>query len=108
MTTYTPYEVPLEAGKNQTFQITLGATVYTLTLVWRDNADGGWTLDISDSAGIPIINGIPLVTGYDLLAQYKHLGISGELIVMSDTTADDVPTFDNLGDASHLYFVTSA
>lgn len=100
----TAYEVPLSAA-NQRFTIQLGQVDYTFALTYRDVPEGGWVLDIADSAGAPIVAGIPLVTGADLLAQYAHLGIGGSLYVITDADPGAIPTFTNLGSASRLYFV---
>jgi hypothetical protein len=102
----TVQEIPLVAA-SQTFDISLANVVYKMTLVWRAAPEGGWVLDIADSDSVPILAGIPLVTGADLLAQYAYLGFGGELIVQTDHDVDAVPTFENLGDTSHLYFVTT-
>lgn len=100
------YEIPLTATP-QTFNITLQKVVYSLTVYWNaQNADGTWMLDIADENGNAIIDGIPLITGADLLAQYQHLGFGGVLVVQSDYNADALPTIDNLGSNSHLFFVT--
>ena len=101
----TAYEIPL-SGMSQTFSIALAGVTYQLTLQWR-NAANGWFLDIADSLSNAVVSGIPLVTGLDLLAQYKYLGIGGQLWVMSDGTPANVPTYTNLGTTSHLYFLTS-
>jgi hypothetical protein len=71
------------------------------------NIQGGWVVDINDRFGAQLVNGIPLVTGCDLLSQYRHLGFSGQLRVQTDDTPDDVPTFANLGEKSHLYWITT-
>lgn len=97
------YEIPLSA-EGQRFSISLSGTEYQLRVQWRNAADAGWTLDISDSSGNAIVNGIPLVTGCNLLAPYGHLGFTGVLWVQTTADPDAVPTFDNLGDASHLYW----
>lgn len=99
------YEIPLSA-RPQTFGIALAGRNYTLTVQWRDVAEAGWVLDIADTDGAPLLRGIPLVTGADLLAQYEHMGFGGELIVQSDFDVDAIPTWENLGETSHLYFVT--
>lgn len=99
------YEVPL-TPQAQRFTISLGGVAYLLTLVWRDAGEGGWILDIADQVGAPIVSGIPLVTGADLLAQYAYLGFKGALVVQTDHDTDAAPTFANLGELSHLYFVT--
>jgi hypothetical protein len=100
------FEIPL-SGESQDFQITLGGVQYQMTLMWRAAPQGGWVLDIADSAGNEIVSGIPLVTGCDLLGQYAYLNFGGELWVQTDADAAAVPTYDNLGTTSHLYFVTS-
>lgn len=102
----TVVEIPL-TPQPQTFLITLANVQYRFTLQYRNADMGGWFLDIADSSSNPIIQGIPLVTGADLLEQYAYLGIGGQLIVQTDGDSDAVPTFSNLGAASHLYFVSS-
>jgi predicted Zn-dependent protease with MMP-like domain len=99
----TPVEIPL-SGQNQTFPIVLGPVTYTLTFTWRD-AMQTWCLDIADQYGNLIIGGIPLVTGVDLLGQYAYLGFAGALVVQTDNAPDVMPTFDNLGTTSHLYWI---
>lgn len=98
------YEVPL-SPKAQTFSIALAGVSYQVTLMWRDAEGGGWFLDFASATGTPILQGVPLVTGADLLAQYAHLGFSGSLVVQTDHDPDATPTFTNLGDLSHLYFI---
>ena len=102
----TTYEVPLTPDP-QTFNIILGITEYALTLYWNPADEGGWILDIADAkSGDALAAGIPLVTGTDLLSPYAYLGFAGQLFVATDGDQDAVPTFENLGDQSHLYFVT--
>ena len=100
------FEIPIQSPP-QSFQATLGGTLYNLTLLYR-NVPGGagfWTLDIADAQSNPILQGIPLVTGADLLAQYDYLDFGGQLIVSTDNEPDAIPTFANLGTTSHLYWV---
>ncbi|WP_065494709.1 hypothetical protein [Burkholderia sp. CCA53] len=97
------YEMPLSADV-QTFNISLSGTIYRLTLVYRGPA--GWVLDIADASDNPLVSGIPLVTGVDLLAQYKYLGFQGRLWVQGAENPDDVPTFEDLGIGSKVYWVT--
>lgn len=103
------FEIPLQVGTPQTFSIALGGITYQLTFLYRNDTSGlgGWTIDIADSSGKPIVQGIPLVTGADLLAQYKHLGFTGALVVQTVSNPDAVPTFANLGDDGQVYWVTS-
>lgn len=115
------FEVPL-SPQAQRFSIALGGVSYQVTLLWRDlrsaNAvgpggealgderQGGWVLDFATAEGAPLLQGVPLVTGTDLLAPYATLGFVGSLVVQTDHDPGATPTSDNLGSASHLYFVT--
>ena len=100
----TPVEIPLTPNA-QNFTIPLGILDYELTFRWNDQDEGGWYMDIADSTGNPLVQNIPLVTGADLLAQYKYLGIPGQLKVQTDHNTNAVPTYANLGSNSHLYFI---
>lgn len=100
--TLAAYEVPMTPVA-QSFQIALGGTVFGLTVFWCSPA-ACWVMNIADSNGAPIVNGIAIVTGVDLLQPYAYLDFNGSLIVFTDGDADAVPTFDNFGIASHLYF----
>ena len=99
------FEIPLSPGKPTDFSVTLSGVPYQMSLRWRDNDQAGWVLDIFDINAQDLVCGIPLVTGLDLLMQYKYLGIQGSLVVLTDGDTWAAPTFDNLGTASHLYFV---
>ncbi len=100
------YEIPLSPTP-QRFSITLAGVEYILTVKWNAAQDAGWTVDIADAFGAAILSGVPLVTGADLLAQYAYLNFGGQLVVQTDHDTDAVPTFDNLGETSHLFFVVS-
>lgn len=97
------FEIPLTPD-GQRFTITLSGIDYQLRVQWRNSLEGGWTLDIAETSGKPIVNGIPLVTGCNLLAPYAYLGFTGVLWVQTTAEPDAVPTFDNLGAGSHLYW----
>jgi hypothetical protein len=103
------FEIPLTPSP-QRFSIQLGGAAYSLTFQFRNaglpGQGGTWILDIADDLGNPLVCGIPLVTGADLLAQYGYLNFGGGLMVMSDGDPAAVPTFANLGVASHLYWIT--
>jgi hypothetical protein len=103
----TVYEIPL-SGEPQQFFIALSGVTYQLVFIYRDApcGMGGWMLDINDSFGNPIACGLPLVTGLDMLMQFDYLNFGGELGVLSDGDLWAIPTFDNLGTGSHLYWVT--
>ena len=102
----TVYEIPLTPTP-QTFGITLAGIGFRMTVVWMAAPTGGWVLNIADASGNPIVSGIALVTGADLLAQYAYLGFGGSLVVQTDYNTDALPTFNNLGISSHVYFVTN-
>ena len=99
------YEIPLTPDP-QRFTVTLSGVDYRMTVQYRAAGGTGWVLDVADANNLPIVNGIPLVTGVDLLAQYRYLGFSGRLWVQGADNPDDVPTFDDLGIGSHVYWVT--
>ena len=99
------YEIPL-TPEAASFPIALGGTSYQLTIFWN-RAASTWVINLASADGTtPILSGIPLVTGTDLLSQYQYLGIAGSLTVQSDGDIDAMPTLDNLGTQSHLYFIT--
>lgn len=98
--------IPLSAA-NQTFTVQLGLIEYRLRLIYRDADEAGWVMDISDAEDTPIVAGIPLITGANLLAQYGYLEIGGALYMATDADPDAVPTFENLGGAAKLYWVTT-
>ena len=105
-------EIPLTASP-QRFAISLSGVMYRLTFTYRDAdlsvAGGcGWVLDIADLADNPIVCGIPLVTGADLLAQYAYLNLNGVLFVYSDGDFFAPPTFENIGDQSHLMWISTS
>lgn len=99
------YEIPTSSTPQQ-FSVTLNNVVYNLTLSFRDNPLAGWILDIADQNNVNLVCGIPLVTGANLLSQYAYFGINGTLIVSTDGDFFAVPTFENLGTLSHLWFGT--
>ncbi len=98
------FEIPL-SPEAQTFRINLAGVTYSINLYWNA-ISGFWCIDVADTSGNPLVNGIPLVANTDLLAQYPELNFNGQLIVQSDNDPNAAPTSDNLGTASHLYFVT--
>ena len=95
-------EIPLRGA--ETFQVTLANTVYNLSVIWRDPF--GWFLDIARQDGTKLVSGIPMVSGIDLLQPYPQFQFGGALVLATDGNPTADPTFDNLGTACHLYFVT--
>lgn len=103
MATY--FEIPL-TPEPQTFSIVLGGNTYRVSLIWRENEQAGWVMDLADINNVPLVCGIPLVTGQNLLMQYSYLGFGGAMAVISDGDPFVVPTRDTLGVSSRLYFIT--
>lgn len=99
------FEIPL-SPQPQTFDIQLVNTTYRLTFYWNNAPSGGWMLDVADSNDVPLISGIAVVTGANLLEQYDYIMIGGALQVQTDFDLNAVPTFQNLGVTSHIYFIT--
>ncbi len=100
------FKIPLQ-NIPQTFQIQLGGVNYLMTCKWNSAPEAGWVLDLADvNTGLPIAANIPLITGADLLEGLAYLGINGKLYVYTDGGDFSVPTLDNLGVESNLYFQT--
>lgn len=91
----------------QSFEITLAGVDYTMTVKWNDSFEGGWVFDLSDvNTNLPVVSNVPFITGANLLSGLDYLGIGGELWVYTDGDETAVPTLENLGVESNLYFVT--
>ncbi len=100
------FKVPV-SNTPQQFDIALGGKDYNVTCKWNDALDAGWVLDFADAiTGLAIVANIPLITGADLLSGLEYLGINGTLFVNTDGNQRAVPTLDNLGVESFLYFET--
>lgn len=100
------FVIPLK-NVPQTFEIALAGKSYSMTCRYNDAPDAGWVLDFADAlTSLPIAANIPLVTGADILSGLEYLGFNGQLIVYTDGDETAVPTLDNLGVESNLYFVT--
>lgn len=101
------FKIPL-SNVPEKFEVSLAGITYTLISKYNPDDQGGWAIDILDQDENPIACNIPLITGADLLDGLEYLGIPGSLYVNSEG-ADPlaVPTLDNLGVSSNLYFVTT-
>ncbi|TXH35308.1 MAG: hypothetical protein E6Q98_16075 [Rhodospirillaceae bacterium] len=97
------YEIPLTA-EPQKRVVTLVGQKYTLIVTWCDPQQY-WVLELRDVNDVILVAGIPLVTGADLLAQYEYLEIGGALVAQSDADGFSPPTYENLGQTAHLYFI---
>ena len=102
----TTFLIPLQ-NIPQTFNISLAGKLYVMTVRWNDAVDAGWIADFTDAnTSLPIVSNIPFITGADLLAGLDYLGFQGNLVVFTDGDQFAVPTLDNLGVESNLYFLT--
>lgn len=101
------FEIPLNSVSER-FGIDLpDGTSLAMTVVWRNRGGAGWVLDLDTPDGVRLVSGIPMVAGTDLLGQFRHLGIPGALVLVSDGASPyDDPTFAGLGTDQHLYYVT--
>lgn len=98
------YEVPLSPNP-QRFAIGLIDVPYNCTVYWN-NVSETWCIDIADEDQVMLVAGLPIVTGVDLLAQHKHLGFGGALVVqVAGEPYSDVGHQD-LGIGALLLFVT--
>lgn len=106
LTGFSTFKVPV-TNIPQTFEISLAGVTYLMTIKWNDAFEAGWEMDFVDAiTNVPIVAGIPLVTGVDCLAGLEYLGFNGQLIVYTDGDDTAVPTLENLGVESNLYFLT--
>ena len=102
------YLIPL-LGTPQTFTINLLGINYSMTVKWNNSSNAGWQFDMSDSdTGVLILAGQPFVSGASLLANLGYLGIGGAMYVINQSDLTAIPTYENLGTDSNLYFVVSS
>lgn len=101
------FKIPLTPVILQVFQIALAGSNYLMTVKWNDADEGGWIFDLVDAdTNESIVAGSPLITGANCLSGLGYLGIDGFFVVFTDGNPDAVPTFENLGTESNLYFLT--
>ncbi len=100
------FTIPLE-NVPQSFGISLAGTDYIMTVKYNNSPDAGWMMDLADLvSGTSIVAGLPFITGADLLDGLAYLGINGSFFIFTDGQPNAVPTLDNLGVESNLYFQT--
>lgn len=100
------FRIPL-VNTPQSFEIDLAGVSYIMTCKWNDSDQGGWVIDFADAiTSLPIVSNLPLITGADILENLGYLGFNGSLFIFTDGDDLSVPTFDNLGVQSNLYFQT--
>ena len=100
------FKIPL-LNVPQRFEIALGGKDYVMTCKYNDADLGGWVLDFDDAiTQEPIAYNIPLITGVDVLQGLEYLGFNGQMYIFTDGDQFAVPTLENLGIESNLYFQT--
>ena len=100
------YLIPLDPTP-QTFQIQLNGVNYSMTVKYNSQENGGWQFDLTNAdTNTPVVAGVPIITGADCLENLGYLGIGGAIVALTDGDPYAVPTFENLGINSNLYFVT--
>ena len=100
------FQIPV-TNTPQTFGIDIVGKKYLITCKYNNASDAGWCLDLADAnTNENIVANIPLVTGANLLEGLGYLGIGGALYVTTDGDPSAVPTLDNLGTESFLFFDT--
>lgn len=98
--------IPLR-GIAETFEVSLAGNPYIMTVKWNNSEDGGWEFGLKNGiTNEDIVDGIPLITGANCLEGLDYLGFGGEMVVFTDGDETAVPTLDNLGTESNLYFQT--
>lgn len=99
------FMIPLE-NIPQRFAIELGGMPLIVESRWNGEMPA-WELSLFDAAtSAPLIASLPLVSGVDLLSQHAHLGLAGQLRVVTDGDQLLPPTLGNLGIEAHLYYIT--
>jgi hypothetical protein len=99
----TVFQLPITPGTAQTFLTPINGVLYTLRFYFKDTPEAGWTLDISDNSGEPIVCGIPLVTGADMLAQYAYLAFGFKMFMITAGDPPHKPAFADLGAITQVY-----
>ena len=102
--TQTVFRIPLK-NVPQRFEIELAGRSFVMIVRWNP-AMPNWTVCLLDGVTEEfLLNCLPLVTGTDLLAQFRHIGIEGSFLVVTDGDEFATPTLENLGIESNLYYV---
>lgn len=97
------YKIPLTSVQ-QELDIDLGDATYHLRFTYNKIA-GAWYLDVYDADGNPLVLGTPLVTGANILDQYLYKGFGGILTLYTDGDADHMPSLDELGEHTKVYWI---
>lgn len=105
------FEIPLRSDILCYFQkATLDEVVYTLSFRFNARMDK-WIMDISSSAGVPLLAGLPLAQGMPLT--YRFVGRTenfppGQFWIIDETEQGRDPGRDTLGRDIKLIYTTEA
>ena len=92
---------------NYTQRVSLDGVVYLLGFRWNDEM-GRWILDVSDSAGNPLVLGTPVLEEVDLLARFRGVvdGVpAGKLVAIDGTGQRQDPTDSTFGVSVQLCYI---
>lgn len=103
------FEIPINISLPQIFNVSLANVLYTFTVYWNNQPDGGWILDIDLAAtGAAIAHSLPLVTGAKITSGLEYLDLGGFLFIDNPSNNGVVADFDNLGSDVKLCFTTDS
>lgn len=98
------FRIPLN-NRPQRFEIELGGRAFIMIVRWNP-AMPNWTMCLLDGeTQETLLNCLPFTTGLDLMSQFRHIGIDGSFVVVTDGNEFATPTLENLGGESNLYYV---
>lgn len=87
-----------------TFQIDLDGLIYGFHFMYNERVDG-WTMEIQQADGTPIVSGLQVVTGWKPLARFVDPRLPpGELFTMDITGQSNEPDDVNFGDTILLCY----
>ena len=101
--------LPVLSGTDEAhrFEVELDGSVYDLSLRWNTR-ESFWYLDVLRN-GVAVLVGVKVVHASDVLAQFGHLGVTGDLPpgvfkVLDVNGADADPSSSTLGDSVLLLY----
>lgn len=101
------FRIPLKPLP-QRFEIELGGRAFIMIVRWNP-AMPNWIMCLLDGETEQfLLNCLPFTTGLDLMSQFRHIGIEGSFVVVTDGDQFATPTLENLGSESNLYYVVDA
>jgi hypothetical protein len=92
------YKIPITEAPDQSFNITMGGTLYGVRLTW--NILGYWTVSILDINKNNLLSGIKIVLEVDLFKDHPDIGLPPGSLYAVDFTykEDDIGRYDFIND----------